>query len=871
MSKSMQCSLQCNISTANNPDKIIIHGAQEHNLKNICFEIPKGKLIALTGPSGSGKSSIATDILQKESIRQFLDSMGMVTDHLEKAKANILLGLSPSIGVTQRISDFNPRSTVGTRSGILTILRNMFAAMGKQPCTNCKQIVSPPLQDKHHIITIEKELDINKTHTSNKTKKINYFHCPNCNQLLEKLKMAHFSSNTLEGACKTCTGTGTIITIDLSQLLDETKTIKNGGVAIWNEATASYYEKVILAASKHYNFSFDTNLPIKNYTIEQKSFLLYGITSSDFIQKYTNLPTPKKVSDGNFEGIIPPLLNMYKKNPTTITPDIKKYFLQESCTECKNTQLAQLGREVTIEGKTITDVSNMSLDTLLLWINTLNQHITKNELSIFSTFYDTLQARITNLIEVGLSYLTLNRSLPSLSGGESQRVKLANLLGSGLTGVLYVLDEPTTGLHPHDNIKLLNTARKLQELGNTVLIIEHDMDIVRQADYILDLGPLGGSKGGEIVAYGTPSDIIASTKSITGKYLAKKTSLNVSKTAQSTKFLIIKGAREHNLKNIDVIIPINQLVVFSGVSGSGKSTLLFNILDKAARKHFYNSNENPGKNDSIIGLDYFNRIVTVNQKTIGQSNSARSNVATYTKLFDIIRDLFASLPNAKARGLSAEDFSFNTSDQRCTNCSGAGTIDVEMNFMPNIQTICPLCNGMRFNEELLAIQYQGHNISNILNMTIQEAISFFKHDTKILSILQLLRQVGLDYLTLGQSTSTLSGGEAQRLKLAAELSKSTTGKTLYLLDEPTTGLHPQEVEKLILILQKLVSQGNTIIVIEHNLEVISQANTIIDFGPGGGNIGGKIIATGSPQEIIENPQSLTGKALKSYISYIKEN
>lgn len=849
------------------PDSILVHGAKEHNLKNICFEIPKGKLVALTGPSGSGKSSIATDILQKECIRQYLESLGMVTDHIEKAKVDSIMGLSPSIGVTQRVTDFNPRSTVGTRSGILTILRNLFAAMGHQPCTGCGSSVKQPLQDKHKLTIVEVEK--NETSSSSKKRSISYFDCPHCGQQLEKLKMAHFSFNALEGACTACKGLGQLINVDLSRLLNEEKTIRDGGVDIWREALAKHYENVILAASKHYNFPFDPATPIKNYTKEQRNFLLYGITFPDFANTHKNIQAPKKVSEGNFEGIIPHLLTLYKKNPEKASHEVKKYILHESCAECNGTRLGRLGREVTVGGKTIIDVAGLNLNELLKWIYDLDQKVSTDELQVLSAFAGALKDRTSHLIEVGLDYLTLDRTLPSLSAGESQRVRMASLLGSGLSGVLYVLDEPTTGLHPHDNAKLLKTLRMIQEAGNTVLIIEHDMDIVKHADYILDIGPGGGSKGGEIVASGIPSDIMACEKSITGKCLAKKATFNVNHPVRNSGALTIRGAREHNLQNIDVSIPIKQFVVMTGVSGSGKSTFLFDIVDKVARKHFYHASEVPGKYDSVDGLHYFNRVVTVDQVTIGNSKSSRSNVATYTKLFDLIRDLFACLPEAKSRGFSAEKFSFNTSDERCQNCNGAGVVEVDMTFMPDIETICPVCNGMRFNEELLSVQFKGHNISSILDMTVSDAIPLFRHEKKIFAVLDLMKQVGLEYLKLGQSTSTLSGGEAQRIKLATELSKSETGNTLYLLDEPTTGLNPQEVERLIEILKKLVFKGNTVVAIEHNLDTIWQADTIIDFGPGGGIAGGKIVATGTPQEIAENKKSLTGRSLQAYLQAIQ--
>lgn len=865
LSKNFVCNIcKGSIAVTPKPDSILIHGAKEHNLKNICFEIPKGKLVALTGPSGSGKSSIATDILQKECIRQYLESLGMTTDHIVKAKVDYIMGLSPSIGVLQRKTDFNPRSNVGTKTGILAILRNMFAAIGHQPCTNCGKIVKQPLQGKNKLTTIE--IENNETDLSKKITK-SYFNCPYCGEQLEKLKMTHFSFNTQDGFCVHCKGIGEVINIDLSCLINEEKTISQGGVDIWDESTARYYEGVILAASKHYNFLFDSNLPIQSYTKEQKNFLLYGITFPDFVKAYSNIKAPKKVSEGNFEGIVTYLLNLYKKNPLKIPNNIKKYILHEPCIECKNSRLGKLGRLVTINGKTIIDLVSLSLHELLQWIEDLKDHISQDEQQVLSAISSSLKERISNLIDVGLDYLNLERTIPSLSVGESQRVRLAGLLGSGLTGVLYVLDEPTTGLHPHDNKKLLKTIRALQKLGNTVLIVEHDMDIVKHADYIIDIGPGGGIEGGKIIAAGTPTDIIACKTSITGKYLAQKTTIKLKKSSYiENKSLIIRGAKEHNLRNIDVMIPIKQFVVMTGVSGSGKSTLLFDILNKAARKYFNHANENPGKYTSIEGLDNFNRIITIDQVTIGSSKSIRSNVATYTKIFDLIRDLFASLPDAKIKRFTSEEFSFNVSSERCNNCNGAGIVDIDMVFIPDIETKCPSCGGMRFSEELLSIKYQGYNISNVLDMDVNQAISIFKREKKIFNLLDLMKQVGLEYLTLGQSTSTLSGGEAQRIKLAIELSKAETGNTLYLLDEPTKGLHPKEVEKLLNILQKLVSKGNTVITTEHNLDIISQADTIIDFGPGGGLAGGMIVGMGNPQQIAANKNSLTGQCLKAYVN-----
>ena len=649
--KNFVCPSHCELPVTNDPAKIIVHGAREHNLKNICFEIPKGKLVALTGPSGSGKSSIAVEILQKECLRQLLESLGMTTDHISKAKVDCIMGLSPAIGVSQRVTDFNPRSTVGTKTGILTILRNLFASIGRQPCAGCGKIVKQPLQDKNKLTTIEEE------GSSSKKKTRSYFQCPNCGRQLEKLKMAHFSFNAISGACEACKGVGEIIGVDIPKLLSEEKTIRNGGVSIWDEATAKYYEGVILAASRYYNFPFDTSLALRNYTKEQRNFLLYGIAFPDFVKAHKNVKEPKKVSDGKFEGIVPYLLTRYKSDPSKFPSAFKKYISHEPCLECQSARLGKIGRETTISGETIIDVAGLSLCQLLEWIHALEAQVSEDELQVLSTLSGAIKERTSNLIEVGLGYLTLDRSLPTLSAGESQRVKLACVLGSGLTGILYVLDEPTTGLHPHDTAKLLKTMRMIQESGNTVLVIEHDMDIIKNVDHIIDVGPGGGRKGGEIVVSGTPAALMACSASITGKYLARKaTTLLNRPRLHEDKVLTVRGAAEHNLKGIDVTIPINQLVVLTGVSGSGKSTFLFGILDKAARQHFNGASETPGKHASIHGLSHFNRVVTVDQVTIRKTQSSRSNVATYTKLFDLIRDLFASFQQQKSVALARISF-----------------------------------------------------------------------------------------------------------------------------------------------------------------------------------------------------------------------
>ncbi len=859
-------SAKCCLPVTPQRGRIIVHGAYANNLKHACFEIPKTRLVALTGLSGSGKSSIAVDVLANECVRQLLGGYGLVTDHIPKPRVSTILGLSPAIAVSQRKSDFNSRSLVGTKTGIFALLRNLFATIGHQPCSGCGSKVKPPLQGKHKLVTIKTEE--NSDSGSSKKKNTSYFGCPNCGQQLEMLKMSHFSSNTAAGVCQPCKGMGEVVDVDIAKLLNEKKTIVNGGVRFWDNKLANYYAGVIEAASKHYKFQFDRNAPIKSYSQELRNFLLYGNKHPDFVKKHKGgLKEPKKVGEGKFDGLVPNLMAAYKKNPSKASNSSVGSFIDKTpCSACNNARLGRLGREVTIDNQNILKVSSLSLDRFHGWLETLERVLPKDELQAYAAFSDGLKERASNLIEVGLHYLTLDRTLPSLSGGEAQRLRLADALGSSaLTGVLYVLDEPTSGLHPYDTAKLLKTLRRIQENENTVVVIEHDLDVIKSADYIVDVGPGRGTKGGEIVVAGTPAEVMACERSITGRHLARNTAIKLNPPARkSGKAITIRGASENNLQNINVSIPTQQLVVLTGVSGSGKSTF-FRTLDKIMRNHLNGASEVPGKYASADGLDNVNRIVTVNQATIGGSKSSRSNVATYTKIFDLIRSLFASLPESTEHDFDANAFSFNASDERCENCNGAGVVQIDMHFMPGVEMDCPACGGMRFNEELLGVKFGGHNIAEVLDLTVGDAIPVFSRE-KIHEILDLMKQVGLEHLKLGQSTSTLSGGEAQRIKFASELAKSNTAKTLFLLDEPTAGLHSEEVELLLGILRKLVSKGHTVVVIEHNLDAMCKADTLIDFGPGGGTAGGRIVAAGTVQEVCNNKESITGQCLQAYLS-----
>ncbi|WP_342278349.1 excinuclease ABC subunit UvrA [Candidatus Tisiphia endosymbiont of Myopa tessellatipennis] len=855
-------SSKCHLPVTPQHGRIIVHGAHAHNLKGVCFEIPKTRLVAFTGLSGSGKSSIAVDVLASECVRQLLGGYGLVTDHIPKPRVDTVLGLSPAITISQRKTDFNSRSLVGTKTGILTLLRNLFATIGYQQCSGCDAEVKQPLQGKHKLTTVETE----ERNTAYSSTKKSYFGCPHCKEQLEILQMSHFSPNAVSGICESCKGIGETLDVDISSLLDGEKTIINGGVRYWESGVATHYTKVIEAASKSYNFPFDQDLPIKSYSEELHNFLLYGITYPNFVKSHKGLKEPKKVGEGKFEGIVPHLMTQYKKNPSKAPDSVTKFMVRSACPSCNNARLGKLGREVTVGGKTITEVNALSLSELLKWLETLERILPKDELQAYTAFSNGLQERASNLIEVGLHYLTLDRTLPSLSAGEAQRLRLADALGSSsLTGVLYILDEPTTGLHPHDTAKLLKTLRRIQENDNTVVVIEHDLDVIKSADYIIDVGPGRGTQGGEIVGFGMPTEVMACEKSITGKHLARKAAIKLDPPTQGDgKAITIRGASENNLKNIDVSIPTQQLVVLTGVSGSRKSTFLFGILDKVTRNHFNKAKELPGKHTSVEGLENVKRVVTVNQSTIG-SKSSRSNVATYTNLFDSIRDLFASLPESKKRDFGANAFSFNASDERCENCNGSGVVQVDMSFMPGVEMDCSSCAGMRFNDDLLAVKFAEYNIAEILDLTVSDEIPVFDKQKKILEVLKLMQRVGLEHLKLGQSTSTLSGGEAQRIKLASELSKASKQKTLFLLDEPTTGLHCEEVGLLLNILRELVSTGHTVAVIEHNLDVMCRADTIIDFGPRGGTAGGTVVARGTVQEVCESKSSITGQSLKTHL------
>lgn len=822
---------------------IEIKGAKENNLKNISVKIPKNKLVAVTGPSGSGKSTFAMDILQRECQRQYMESMGMITDGFNKPNVDSIIGLSPSISISQGINNRNPRSTVGTFTEILTYIRVFFAKYGYRKCPECNETIMPDFETSN-IDESNNDFDSEK-----------YVVCKYCRAKLPRLTMAHFSFNKPEGFCSTCSGLGVVNTIDLSSILDKDLTVGEGAFKFWEGIFAEHYSKVLENAAKHYDFEFDVKKPVKDFNELESLVFYHGVESKEFKKLFPNKKPPKTVNAGKFEGV---MTFMKKKaaeniNKGITNKKIKACFKDNICPDCHGTRLNESSRKVYINNKSIVEVSSYTLEELYNWITNLEHNLLQSGKLILDALINDIKKRIKGVINIGLGYLSIDRAIRTLSGGEAQRLRLANLTESGLTGVLYVLDEPTTGLHPRDTIKLLQALKHLRDLGNTVLVIEHDIDFINKCDYIIDFGPFSGNNGGEIVAVGTPEQVVKDKKSITGKYLNKENrKLNKSYLGETNKISIV-NAYEHNLKNVSIDIPLNRLVTFTGVSGSGKSSLLFDVFAK------YTNGEEV-KCDNITGLSDIERIIKVNQSQIGKIS--RSNVATYTDIFTSIREIYSKLPEAKNKKLRSKDFSFNVKGGRCEKCQGLGVIPLDMHFLDDIEVPCPVCKGKRFNREVLEVKFDGNSISDILNKTVKENIEVFKNQKKIYNRLLILSKVGLDYLKLGQSTTTLSGGECQRIKLSKELGKTNGGSTLYLLDEPTTGLHPSDIDKLIKLLKEIINKGNSVIVIEHSLEVIAQSDWIIDLGPEGGTHGGYIIAQGTPTEIINNKVSYTAKFLK---------
>ena len=938
-------------------NSIIIKGAKEHNLKDINIEIPRDKLVVITGLSGSGKSSLAFDTLYAEGQRRYVESLSSYARQflglMEKPDVESIEGLSPAISIDQKTTSRNPRSTVGTVTEIYDYIRLLYARIGVPCCPNCGkkiekqtidqiidsvmsleegtriQVLAPVVRGKKgeytkllqdfqkegfvrvrvdgevYELTDDIEIDRKKKHNielvvdrlvvkeeirtrlteSVETalkyannlvvidipgdKEILYsqnYACPDCNISIEELTPRMFSFNNPFGACPTCTGIGYLMKMDEDLIVpDKNKTLYDGikafGASTMKKGDTMakmYFESI----AKHYGVEIK-DVPIKKLPRWFLEKILYGTGDEAIDFEYTSYAGTRKFTTP-FEGVLPTLDRRYNETKSQGMRDFYEMYMSESaCQTCHGARLKKESLSVKVGDKNINELTDMSIDKIKDFLNTLQ--LNNKDKMIADQILKELNKRLQFLLDVGLEYLTLSRSAGSLSGGEAQRIRLATQIGSGLTGVLYILDEPSIGLHQRDNEKLLATLRKLRDLGNTVLVVEHDEDTMYAADQIIDIGPGAGVHGGKVIAQGTAEEIKLVPESITGQYLSGKKQILVPKKRRKSngKAIEVKGATEHNLKNINVKFPLGQFICVTGVSGSGKSTLVNEILYRTVAKEIYGSNEKPGKCKEIKGLENVDKIINIDQSPIGRT--PRSNPATYTGVFDVIRDIFAATQEAKMRGYDKGRFSFNVAGGRCEACSGDGVLKIEMHFLPDIYVPCEVCKGKRYNRETLEVKYKGKTISDVLDMTVEEALKFFENIPKIKSKIQTLYDVGLGYIKLGQPSTTLSGGEAQRVKLATELSKKATGKTLYILDEPTTGLHIADVHKLVDILQRLVDTGNSIIVIEHNLDLIKTADYIIDLGPEGGEKGGQIIAVGTPEQITRNDQSYTGKFLKKYL------
>ena len=937
-------------------DRIFIKGAREHNLKNVDVELPRNKLVVLTGLSGSGKSSLAFDTLYAEGQRRYVESLSSYArqflGQMEKPDVDYIEGLSPAISIDQKTTSKNPRSTVGTVTEIHDYLRLLYARIGIPHCPKCGreirqqtvdqmvdqvlalpertriQVLAPVIRGRkgEHVKVLEdlkrdgyvrvridgemRELDEeihlekNKKHTieavvdrlvvrEGMNKRLtdsletamkvsgglivldvidgeemlfsqNYA-CPDCGISLEELTPRMFSFNNPYGACPTCSGLGTLMRMDPELILPNRDLSLNEGalrVTGWNSgADGSIFNMYLAAMAERYGFSLD--VPVKDLPREALDALLYG-TKGEKLSLHYERDGRTTTYSAPFEGVIPSLERRYREtNSPGMREEYEAYMSNIPCPDCRGQRLKPVSLAVTVGGLNIAALSDLSVRKARSFLSQLT--LTEKEERIARQILKEIDNRLGFLCDVGLEYLTLSRSAGTLSGGEAQRIRLATQIGSSLMGVLYILDEPSIGLHQRDNDRLLQTLKHLRDIGNTVIVVEHDEDTMRQADYIVDIGPGAGVHGGEVVACGTAEEIMRNPNSLTGQFLSGARKIAVpAHRRKPTGELLVRGAREHNLKNIDVRIPLGVFTCVTGVSGSGKSTLVNEIVRKALSRDLNRARTRPGAHDGIDGIEALDKVIDIDQSPIGRT--PRSNPATYTGMFDLIRNVFAGVPEAKARGYKANRFSFNVKGGRCEACAGDGIIKIEMHFLPDIYVPCDVCKGHRYNRETLEVKYKGKSIYDVLDMTVEQAMEFFENYKQIYRKLRTLYDVGLGYIKLGQPSTQLSGGEAQRIKLATELSRASTGRTLYILDEPTTGLHMADVERLIEMLQKLTDAGNSVLVIEHNLDVIKTADHIIDLGPEGGDGGGTIVAQGTPEEVARVPESYTGQWLQKVLS-----
>ena len=826
-------------------DFIRIRGARTNNLKNISLDIPRNKLVVITGLSGSGKSSLAFDTIYAEGQRRYVESLSSYARQfvglMDKPDVDLIEGLSPAISIDQRTTSHNPRSTVGTTAEIYDYLRLLYARVGLAVCPDCNEKMKKVSEEK----IIIKKVKGRKIKFSQVDR---FFICDHCSKRLIELEPRDFSFNSAHGACPECTGLGEKLEIATDLVFNNNLSILEGAIkpiAHVNIKGSLLITELESLADRH-NFSLRTAL--RDFSDAEKSILLFG--------------------DELFPGIIARLEEKYKESKSVLVKlEIEKVMRSSICCACRGKRLKPESLAIKINDLSIIDLTDKSISDLIELCRDWLKHpiVFADEFRIVEPILKEALKNLEFLNNVGLSYLSLSRAANSLSGGESQRIRLASQVGSSLSGVLYVLDEPSIGLHQRDNNKLIQTLKDLRDNGNTVIVVEHDMSMMLAADYLIDVGPGAGEHGGEIIFSGPPEEIKKEVNSLTGNYLSGIKKIKAPKKYRlgNGKLIKIKGAKENNLKNIDVDIPLGKLVAITGVSGSGKSTLMNEILAKSLNQKFYRAKTEPGRHDDILGLEHINKVIDIDQSPIGKT--PRSNPATYTGIFSFVRDLYASLPEAKIKGFGSGHFSFNVPGGRCENCSGDGSIKVEMQFLSDVYLKCEVCGGKKFKEEILEIKYKEKNIFEILNMTVSEAESFFSDHSQINQKLKTLNEVGLGYIKLGQSATTFSGGEAQRIKLATELSRRSTGKTLYILDEPTTGLHFDDIERLLKVLNMLVDCGNTVLIIEHNLEVIRSVDWIIDLGPDGGASGGQVVVCGNPQEVAKAKNSFTGKYLKEVI------
>ncbi|MDN5363185.1 MAG: excinuclease subunit [Eubacteriales bacterium] len=941
-------------------DKIVVRGARVHNLKNIDVEIPRNKLVVITGLSGSGKSSLAFDTLYAEGQRRYVESLSAYARQflglMEKPDVDSIEGLSPAISIDQKTTSRNPRSTVGTVTEIYDYLRLLFARIGKPHCPQCGRPISRQTVDQMvdrvmalpegtriavlapvvrgrkgeyrklfqdirkkgfvrvrvngQIMDVAEEIQLDKNRKHNIEIVVDRIilrpdsvrrltdsietamehanglvqvvvldeekggeellfsrdaACPDCGISVEEISPRMFSFNSPYGACRECSGLGFRLEVDPELVVpDPNLSIAEGAIAPWakNWQMGNYYYQLLTAVAAAYGFSLDT--PFKDLRPEDVRVVLYGTEGKKITVHYTNSYGESSTYRTAFEGVIPNLERRYRETDSeNVREEIESYMAQRPCPACGGARLRPESLAVLVGGKNIYQVTTMTVKEAQQFFRSLE--LTPREKQIADRILKEIDERLQFLINVGLDYLTLHRSATTLSGGESQRIRLATQIGSGLTGVLYILDEPSIGLHQRDNRKLIATLKRLRDGGNTLVVVEHDQETMLEADYIIDMGPGAGEKGGEVVAAGTVEEIKRCPQSITGQYLSGKKRIPVPPVRRKPKgWIKIVGAKEHNLKNIDVDIPLGVFICVTGVSGSGKSTLINDILYRALAQRLHRARLKPGAHDDIRGIEQLDKVIAIDQSPIGRT--PRSNPATYTGVFDAIRALYAQTPAARMRGYRPGRFSFNVPGGRCEECRGDGVTKIEMHFLPDVYVPCEVCRGKRYNRETLEVKYRGKNIADVLDMVVDEAAEFFRNIPAIYRKLKTLQDVGLGYIRLGQPATTLSGGEAQRVKLATELSRRSTGRTLYLLDEPTTGLHMDDVYRLLQVLDRLVQAGNTVLVIEHNLDVIKWADYIIDLGPEGGEEGGRVVACGTPEKVAEVAESYTGQFLREVLA-----